>query len=137
VSRKEPDDRRGRRCNLPARRRRATLAHLPVSGLNSYRGHLTKLGSQRFGLASLSGGRYFHQCSMGDRSMPRRFSGSVGALVLGLSLTAVPWARAQQPVAMKLPAPELQGIDEWVNGKPTSLKDLKGKVVVLHFWAFG
>jgi len=64
-------------------------------------------------------------------------SARVGALVLGLSLTAVPWAAAQQPVAMKIPAPELQGIDEWINSKPRSLSDLKGKVVVLHFWTFG
>jgi hypothetical protein len=38
---------------------------------------------------------------------------------------------------MKIPAPEFQGIDEWINSKPLSLKDLKGKVVVVHFWAFG
>ena len=46
-------------------------------------------------------------------------------------------ACAQEPVAMKIPAPELKGLDEWINSKPTQLKDLKGKVVVLHFWAFG
>jgi peroxiredoxin len=69
--------------------------------------------------------------------MQRLRSGRVGALLLGLSLTAVPWAGAQQPVAMRIPAPELQGIDEWINSKPTSLSDLKGKVVVLHFWTFG
>ena len=69
--------------------------------------------------------------------MQRIVLGKVGALVLGLSLTAVPGAGAQQPVAMKLPAPELKGIGEWINSKPTSLKDLKGKVVVLHFWTFG
>jgi hypothetical protein len=57
--------------------------------------------------------------------------------VLGLSLTALLPARAQQPVAMKVPAPEFQGIEEWFNGKPMHLKDLKGKVVVLHFWTFG
>ena len=68
--------------------------------------------------------------------MPRSFSGSVGALVLALSLTAVTWA-AQQPAAMKIRAPEFKGIDEWINSKPTSLKALKGKVVVIHFWAFG
>jgi hypothetical protein len=44
---------------------------------------------------------------------------------------------AQEPVAMKIPAPELQAIEEWVNTKPFKLKDLKGKVVVLHFWTFG
>ena len=69
--------------------------------------------------------------------MPRMFWGRVGALVLGLSLAAVPWASAQQPVVMNVPAPELQGIDEWINTRPTTLKDLKGKVVVLHFWTFG
>jgi hypothetical protein len=65
------------------------------------------------------------------------FPVGAGALVLGLFLTCVPWAGAQQPVAMKIRAPELRGIDEWINSKPLSLKDLKGKVVVLHFWTFG
>jgi hypothetical protein len=59
----------------------------------------------------------------------------VACVVLPQALTAA--AFAQEPVAMKVPAPELKGIDEWINGKPTRLKDLKGKVVVLHFWAFG
>jgi hypothetical protein len=59
-------------------------------------------------------------------------------------LTCVIWppvltlvASAQEPVAMKIPAPELKGIDEWINSKPLQLKALKGKVVVLHFWTFG
>jgi hypothetical protein len=69
--------------------------------------------------------------------MQRLRSGGVATLLLGLFLTAVPWAGAQQPVAMRMPAPELQGIDEWINSKPLSLSDLKGKVVVLHFWTFG
>jgi|GraSoi2013_115cm_1033766.scaffolds.fasta_scaffold761601_1 hypothetical protein len=69
--------------------------------------------------------------------MQRRVSTKVGAFVLGLSLLAMPWAGAQQPAEMRIPAPELKGIDEWINSKPTSLKDLKGKVVVLHFWTFG
>jgi hypothetical protein len=61
----------------------------------------------------------------------------LGTLLLGLSLTALPSASAQQPVAMRVPAPEFKGIDEWINSKPLSLSDLKGKVVVLHFWTFG
>jgi hypothetical protein len=65
------------------------------------------------------------------------FLARLGAVVLGLSLLGVSRAAAQQPVAMKVRAPELRGIDEWINSKPTSLKALKGKVVVLHFWAFG
>jgi hypothetical protein len=73
----------------------------------------------------------------GDSSMQRILSGSVGTLKICLCLAAVPWARAQQPVAMRMPAPELKGINEWINSKPLSLSDLKGKVVVVHFWTFG
>jgi hypothetical protein len=42
-----------------------------------------------------------------------------------------------QPVAMKIKAPEIVGIEEWINSKPLQLKDLRGKVVALHFWTFG
>jgi thiol-disulfide isomerase/thioredoxin len=38
---------------------------------------------------------------------------------------------------MKVPAPEFKEIDEWLNSKPLDWKALKGKVVVVHFWAFG
>jgi hypothetical protein len=69
--------------------------------------------------------------------MQRIFSVKVGVLVLGLTLTAMSCASGQQPAAMKIRAPELKGIDEWINSKPLSMKDLKGKVVVVHFWAFG
>lgn len=33
-------------------------------------------------------------------------------------------------------APELRGIDAWINSGPLSLSQLRGKVVVVHFWAF-
>ncbi len=68
--------------------------------------------------------------------MMRRITwGGLGALILALSLPAP--GRAQQPVAMKIRAPELVGVEEWINAKPTTLKSLRGKVVALHFWAFG
>lgn len=58
---------------------------------------------------------------------------SCGMLLLALaSLTPV-----QQPAAMKIAAPELRDITEWLNTKPLELKAQQGKVVVLHFWAFG
>jgi len=34
-------------------------------------------------------------------------------------------------------APEIRGIEGWVNSRPIKLADLRGKVVVLHFWTFG
>lgn len=34
-------------------------------------------------------------------------------------------------------APELADGDEWINSDALKLKDLQGKVVALHFWAFG
>jgi hypothetical protein len=64
-------------------------------------------------------------------------SNAAGVLVLAAALYPVPTARAQQPAEMKIAAPELTGVEEWINTKPLQLKDLHGKVVVLHFWTFG
>jgi thiol-disulfide isomerase/thioredoxin len=33
-------------------------------------------------------------------------------------------------------APELCGVDAWINSQPLALSKLRGKVVVVHFWAF-
>ena len=35
------------------------------------------------------------------------------------------------------PAPEFEDITAWVNSKALTMKSLKGKVVVVHFMAFG
>jgi thiol-disulfide isomerase/thioredoxin len=45
--------------------------------------------------------------------------------------------KADEPKPMDQKAPELTGISQWINAKPLTLKDLRGKVVVLHFWTFG
>jgi len=42
-----------------------------------------------------------------------------------------------QPVTLNVAAPEFDGIDTWLNGKAKTWKDLKGQVVVVHFWTFG
>jgi thiol-disulfide isomerase/thioredoxin len=34
-------------------------------------------------------------------------------------------------------APELTGITAWINSPPTTLAELRGKVVLVHFWTFG
>ena len=47
--------------------------------------------------------------------------------------------RKRTPVEIKgrQAAPELEDIAAWVNGKALTMKGLKGKVVVVHFMAFG
>ena len=69
--------------------------------------------------------------------MKQLLSVSAGALLLGAALLPLATARADQPVQMNLAAPEFKDLDEWINTKPLQLKDLRGKVVVLHFWTFG
>jgi cytochrome c biogenesis protein CcdA/thiol-disulfide isomerase/thioredoxin len=34
------------------------------------------------------------------------------------------------------PAPEVRGLDEWINSKPLTLRELRGKVVLIDFWTY-
>jgi thiol-disulfide isomerase/thioredoxin len=51
-------------------------------------------------------------------------------------MVGAPFAVDQiKPIACR--APELKDMSGWINSSPLALKDLEGKVVVVHFWAFG
>lgn len=48
-----------------------------------------------------------------------------------------PKERVENPFPKAFPAPDLEGGVEWLNvGGPISMKDLRGKVVILDFWTF-
>ena len=45
------------------------------------------------------------------------------------------WTPVKSPGKQAMP--EFADITEWVNSDPLTVKNLKGKVVVVHFMAFG
>jgi hypothetical protein len=66
----------------------------------------------------------------------KQYSGIRRSLIARGLASAYGGAR-RQPVAMKIQAPEFEKADEWINSRPLQLKDLRGQVVVVHFWTFG
>jgi hypothetical protein len=62
--------------------------------------------------------------------------GLAGLLLTLLSVTLFA-VRGEQLSTANDQAPEFKEVGEWINTKPLHMKDLKGKVVVVHFWTFG
>jgi len=58
---------------------------------------------------------------------------AIALLVSGLGVWAS-FGRGEEPDKS---APEFTGVTDWVNSKPLKLAELKGKVVVVHFWTNG
>jgi peroxiredoxin len=62
----------------------------------------------------------------------------IGIALLALFVAASP-ATGQQPATFKARPPELEERSEaeWINSPRLKLSELRGQVVVLHFWTFG
>lgn len=60
-------------------------------------------------------------------------SGILGGLS-ALGLLRQPPAGAATTVGQ--PLAELQGIEAWLNGPPTTIRELQGRVIALQFWTF-
>jgi thiol-disulfide isomerase/thioredoxin len=62
----------------------------------------------------------------------------IPSIVIAISSTALAFAKEPETKKIEIkPAPEFDGLDEWINTEPLTMKELKGRVVVLHFWTFG
>ncbi len=65
--------------------------------------------------------------------------GAVASVVAVAIVSAASGIRlsADEPETKYPPAPQLTEIADWINSDGLTLADQQGKVVVLHFWAFG
>jgi peroxiredoxin len=58
------------------------------------------------------------------------------AAMLAVGLTTTSWAQLLKS-SKTAPAPELRNVTRWINSEPLTMKKLRGKVVVVHFWTNG
>ena len=47
-----------------------------------------------------------------------------------------PWPRAGAAITNGTAAPDIAG-DNWINSKPLTIGELKGRVVLVEFWTYG
>jgi hypothetical protein len=60
-------------------------------------------------------------------------------LTLGLTVwIAVAFAETSRAQLLKpgqtAPAPEFRSVTQWINSEPLTMSQLRGKVVLVHFW---
>src|SRR6516164_2792037 len=53
-----------------------------------------------------------------------------------LFLTGAAWAQREDDAFVGQKAPEFKGDHIWINSQPLKLESLRGKVVLIDFWAF-
>ena len=56
--------------------------------------------------------------------------------VLLLALAAPAGTEIKQLTVLDKLMPQFSGIQEWINSPPLTPKELRGRVVVVHFWTF-
>jgi thiol-disulfide isomerase/thioredoxin len=62
---------------------------------------------------------------------------TVARLILAiLFMTSFAWAQREDDVFVGQKAPEITGDRIWINTPPLKLESLRGKVVLIEFWAF-
>jgi len=66
--------------------------------------------------------------------MLRLWTFSLG-LLLALSIGSV-WSRAGAAITSGKAAPEIAG-QNWLNSKPLTIAELKGRVLLVEFWTYG
>lgn len=64
-----------------------------------------------------------------------RFAAFSLGLILAVSTWAV-WPKAGAAVSAGARAPEVAG-ENWLNSKPLTIAELKGRVVLVDFWTYG
>ena len=55
---------------------------------------------------------------------------------IGLATSAASGAAEGGQIKNGGPAPEFTGIDKWLNSDPLTIKQLRGKVVLVDFWTY-
>ena len=61
---------------------------------------------------------------------------SLAAITAIAAATAGSIAATAGPLESPAPAPELTGISNWLNSDPLTLRQLRGKVVLVDFWTY-
>lgn len=65
-------------------------------------------------------------------------SKTLAALMLCAAAATSRATFAEDPIDAVVPpvAPEFTGIDKWLNSRPLTLRELRGKVVLIDFWTY-
>jgi len=61
---------------------------------------------------------------------------AASAAAIGVAATATSGAEVGGQLKIRSPAPEFTGIDKWLNSEPLTIKQLRGKVVLVDFWTY-